>query len=67
MTPLEIFFHVAELIATFTVGAWAGSSRCHIALEVNTDEDRRYSWLDRIFPCRPASRPASGSSSKSLP
>ena len=64
MTPLEIFFHVAELIATFTVGAWAGRSRCHIALEVNTDEDRRYSWLDRIFPCRPASRPAS---SKSLP
>ena len=63
MTPLEIFFHVAELIATFTVGAWAGRSKCHIALEVNADEDRRYSWLDRIFPCRPAS----GSSSKSLP
>ena len=65
MTPLEIFFHVAELIATFTVGAWAGRSKCHIALEVNTDEDRRYSWLDRIFPCKP--RPASGSSGKSLP
>ena len=64
MTPLEIFFHVAELIATFTVGAWAGRSKCHIALEVNTDEDRRYAWLGRTFPCKPASR---GPSSKSLP
>ena len=53
MTPLEILFHVLELVATFTVGAWAGKSKCHMAFEVDTDEDRRYAWIDKIFPCTP--------------
>ena len=51
MTPLEITFNVLGLIATFTAGAWAGSSKCHVSVEVDTAENRKYTWLDRVFPC----------------
>ena len=53
MTPMEIFFHIAELVATFCAGAWVGKSKCHIAFEVDSDETRQYSWLDKICPCQP--------------
>jgi hypothetical protein len=56
MTPvLEIAFHVLELIASFTAGAWIGRSRCHLAIELDSEEERRQTWLDRCFPCRPRS------------
>jgi hypothetical protein len=62
MTPLEIVFHVLELVATFCAGAWAGKSKCHVAFEVDSDETRQYAWLDRIFPCQPCKALPKGAS-----
>jgi hypothetical protein len=53
MTPLEISIQVLSIVASFAAGAWTGSSRCHLAIEVDTAEHRKDSWLDRVFPCRP--------------
>ena len=53
MTPLEIALQVAEILLTFTCGAWAGRSKCHVAFEVNTEESRRETLLERICPCAP--------------
>ena len=48
MTPLDIAFQVLGLGGTFAVGAWTGSSRCHLAIALDTNEERRDSWLDRM-------------------
>jgi hypothetical protein len=56
MLGLDILFHALELVATFAVGAWTGSSRCRVNLAFSSDEERRDSWLDRL--CCGASRKA---------
>ena len=53
MTPFEITLHIIEILLTFTFGAWAGRSRCHVAFEVDTEESRRETLLERICPCTP--------------
>jgi hypothetical protein len=47
MTPLDIALQVLSLVATFVVGAWTGSSRCHLAIALDSNEELRDSWLDR--------------------
>ena len=54
MTPLDIALQVLSLVATFVVGAWTGSSRCHLAIALDSNEERRDSWLDRVC-CLPRS------------
>ena len=67
MLALDILFHVLELVATFAVGAWTGSSHCRFAIALETDEQRRDSWLDRLccVPRRLASPASSLRSAKS--
>ena len=69
MTPLDIALQVLSLVATFVVGAWTGSSRCRFAIALETNEDRKDSWLDRrcCLPRRSVSfkRDASGTSGTS--
>ena len=48
MLPLDIAFQVLGLVATFAVGAWTGSSHCRFAIALETNEERRDSWLDRV-------------------
>jgi hypothetical protein len=48
MTPLEILFQVLGLVAAFAGGCWTGRSKCHIAFEVSSDEER-----GKCFPCLP--------------
>ena len=48
MTPLDIALQVLSLVATFVVGAWTGSSRCHLAIALDSNEERKDSWLDRL-------------------
>lgn len=53
MLALDILFHCLELVATFAVGAWTGSSHCRVAFAVSTDEERRFTWLDKVCGCTP--------------
>lgn len=56
MLPIEIGIQVLSILASFASGCWLGRSRCHVAFQVETDEQRR------SFPCFPWS--ASGKSEK---
>jgi hypothetical protein len=56
--------------STFAAGAWVGKSKCH--MEVDFNEDRTHTWLDRVLPCRPLKsvswqRGVSGSSQDQTP
>ena len=51
MLPLEIGLQVLSILASFASGCWLGRSRCHIAFEVQTEEQRK-----APFPCLPWSK-----------
>jgi hypothetical protein len=41
MTPLEITLQVLSILVSLATGAWLGKSSCHLAVELDTSEDRK--------------------------
>ena len=41
MTPLEITLQVISICVSLATGLWLGKSSCHLAVELDTNEDRK--------------------------
>jgi hypothetical protein len=59
MTPIDRTLNILSIVVAALGGAWVGSSKCHVAVEIDSNEDRKWTWLDRICPCRPHLQKAS--------
>ena len=53
MIPLDVAVNILSVILAALGGAWVGSSKCHVAVEIDSADDRKYTWLDNICPCIP--------------
>ena len=64
MIPIDLAVNILSVILAALGGAWVGSSRCHVAFEIDSADERASTCLDKLCPCIPKKK---SWRSKSLP
>ena len=66
MIPLDTAVNILSVLIAAMGGAWIGSSKCHVAFEIDSAEHRKATWLDKLCPCLPKKKSWRSDTTKSL-
>ena len=58
MIPLDVIVNILSVVVAALGGAWVGSSRCNLAVEIDSNDDWTSTWLDRCWPVKKIRRSA---------